>query len=88
MIWNESDFIFQVEKYSTDPLNWHEGLKARWAAGILDAMDDIQKNLSKLTMPHLVIHGDDDQIVKVDNSQFLHDNSPSTDKTLKVHMKI
>ena len=63
-------------------------MKAGWAAAVLDAMDEIQKNLPKLTIPHLAIHGDDDQIVKIDSSQFLHDNSPSSDKTFKVDMKI
>ena len=83
----ESDVTFQVEKYSKDPLNWHGGMKARWAAAILDAMEDIQKNISKLTTPYLLIHGDNDQVVKIESAHFLHENSPSTDKTFKVIMQ-
>ena len=30
----------------------------RWVAAILDAMNEIQRNLSKLTTPYLLVHGD------------------------------
>lgn len=59
-------------------------MKAKWAKAMLDAMDYIQENVSKLTIPYLLVHGDDDQLVKMEGSHFLHDNSPSTDKTFKV----
>ncbi|XP_068759092.1 monoglyceride lipase-like [Montipora capricornis] len=75
----------QVEKYANDPLVWHEGLKAKWTAEILEAMNDIQKNASKITLPYLLVHGDDDQVVLIDGSHFLQQHSPSTDKTFKVY---
>ncbi|KAJ7377883.1 hypothetical protein OS493_025777 [Desmophyllum pertusum] len=75
----------QVKKYANDPLIWHGGMKARWANAILDAMDDIQSKTSMINTPFLVVHGDDDQLVKIDSSQFLHENSPSRDKTFKVY---
>ena len=62
-------------------------MKARWAAAILYAMEEIQKNILKLTTPYLLIHGDGDQLVKIDSSHFLYENSPSTDKTFKVIMQ-
>ena len=81
----ETDSVFQVEKYANDPLNWHEGVKARFGVAFLDAMYDIQNRISKLTVLYLLIHGDNDQLVKIDSSNFLHKNSSSTDKTYKVH---
>ena len=60
-------------------------MKVRWDEAILDAMNEIQGNLSKLTTPYRLAHGDGDQLVKIDGSQYLQENSPSNDKTFKVH---
>lgn len=62
-------------------------MKARWAAAILDAMEDIQKNMSKLTTPYLLIYGDGDYVVQIESLHYLYDNSPSTDKAFKVIMQ-
>lgn len=75
----------EAKKYADDPLNWHGGLKARWTNAILNTMEDIQKNISALKTPFFVAHGDDDQLVKIDSSIFLYENSPSKDKTFKVY---
>lgn len=75
----------KAKKYADDPLNWHGGLKARWTNAILNTMEDIQKNISALKTPFFVAHGDDDQLVKIDSSIFLYENSPSKDKTFKVY---
>ncbi|CAH3178496.1 unnamed protein product, partial [Porites lobata] len=48
-------------------------------------MNEIQRNLSKLTTPYLLVHGDEDQLVKIDGSQYLPENSPSNHKTFKVY---
>ena len=53
----------------------------RWVGAILDAMNEIQRNLSRLTTPYLLVHGDGDQLVKIDGSRYLHENSPSNDKS-------
>ena len=57
----------------------------RWVEAILAAMNEIQRNLSKLTTPYLLVHGDGDQLLKIDGSQYLQENSPSNDETFKVH---
>lgn len=82
----EHHFLFKVEKYANDPLNWHGGIKAGWANAMLDAMDKIQIRSSTIKTPFLVAHGDADQIVKIDSSRFLHENSPSGEKTFKVRL--
>ena len=60
-------------------------MKVRWVGAISDAMNEIQGDLSRLTAPYLLVHGDGDQLQKIDGSHFLHENSPSNDKTFKVH---
>ena len=57
----------------------------RRVGAMLDAMNEIKRNFSKLTTPYLLVHGDGDQLVKIDGSRYLHENSPSNDKTFKVH---
>ncbi|KAL9959395.1 hypothetical protein ACROYT_G032717 [Oculina patagonica] len=75
----------QVKKYVNDPLNWHEGMKARWANAMLEAMEKIQSKSSTIKTPFLVAHGDADQIVKIDSSRFLYENASSSEKTFKVY---
>ncbi|CAH3141097.1 unnamed protein product [Porites evermanni] len=60
-------------------------MKVRWVGAILDAMNEIQRNLSRLTTPYLLVHGDGDQLVTIDGSRYLHENSLSNDKTFKVY---
>ena len=57
----------------------------RWVGAILDAMNEIQGNLSRLTTPYLLVHVDGDQLVKIDGSHYLDENSPTNDNTFKVH---
>ena len=59
-------------------------MKAKWTAQILEVMGEIQRHVSNITIPYLLLHGDDDRVVWIEGSHFLHDNSPSTDKTFKV----
>ncbi|CAH3164094.1 unnamed protein product, partial [Porites lobata] len=75
----------QVETYANDSLNWHEGMKVRWVGAILDAMNEIQRNLSRLTTPYLLVHLDGNQLAKIDGSRYLHENFLSNDKTFKVY---
>ena len=60
-------------------------MKVRWVGALLDAMNEIQRNLSKLTTSYLLADGDGDQLVKIDGSRYLHENSSSNGKTFKVH---
>ena len=51
-------------------------------------MGEIRKDVSNITIPYLLLHGDDDRVCLIDGSHFLHDNSPSTDKTFKVRKSV
>ena len=55
----------------------------RWVGAILNAINEIQRSLSRLTTPYLLVHGDGDELVKIDGSRYVHENSPSNDKTFK-----
>ena len=57
----------------------------RRVGAILNAINEIQRSLSRLTTPYLLVHGDGDELVKIDDSRYVHENSPSNDKTFKVH---
>ena len=62
-------------------LNWRAGMKVRWVGVILNAMNEIQRNFLRFTTPYLLVHGGGDQLVKIDGSRYLHENSSSNGKT-------
>jgi len=78
--------FFKVKKYVDDPLNWHEGMKAKWANAILTAMDKIQSQCSTIKVPYFLACGGADQVVKIDSSKYLVKNSQRNDQTLKVRI--
>ena len=60
-------------------------MKAKWTSEIFSMMEDIQMTSRNVKTPFLVLHGDDDMLVSIEGSVLLHNNSQSTDKTLKVN---
>lgn len=46
---------------------------------------DIEKNLDKVSMPFLVVHGGDDVVTDPSISQLLYDKASSSDKTFKLY---
>lgn len=51
----------------------------------LDMFDDPMDNVGKInqtTLPLLVIHGENDQLIPISNAQMLYEASPATDKKL------
>ncbi|CAG5120077.1 unnamed protein product [Candidula unifasciata] len=73
------------QKYKDDPLNYHGGLKARWALSILFALQEIEQKLSTIKWPFLVMHGDSDKIVNSKGSEALYREAASVDKTIKIY---
>jgi len=82
----ECDFIFKVKKYVDDPLNWHGGLKAKWANAMLTAMDKIQRESSTIKVPYFLACGGADHVVKNDSSKYLDKHTQSKDQTFKVRL--
>uniref|UniRef100_A0A0B7B547 Serine aminopeptidase S33 domain-containing protein n=1 Tax=Arion vulgaris TaxID=1028688 RepID=A0A0B7B547_9EUPU len=73
------------QKYKDDPLNYHGGLKAKWALSLLLALQEIEKKLSTVKWPFFVLHGDADKIVNSKGSVALYSEAASVDKTIKIY---
>lgn len=65
-----------------DPLVDAKKIPASTAAALIDAIDRIQRDAPKLTVPLLILHGDADRITPPAGSRALHDRAASRDKTL------
>lgn len=75
----------QVRGYEDDPLNLHGSVPIRTVAELAAAIDPMPKQFSKITLPLLVMHGAEDQLIPADASKVLYDNCTSEDKTLKIY---
>eukprot|EP01137_Pigoraptor_chileana_P037002 Opistho-2@33471 len=75
----------QVEKYQTDPLNWHGGLKARWAVNILRTMEDLRGHLERVEWPFLALQASEDKLTNKEGAKELYAKAISKDKTLKMY---
>jgi acylglycerol lipase len=74
-----------VEAYVNDPLNYTGKLSARVGAELLKMMEKLQSEISKLSLPILVMHGTADRISDPSSSQMVFDVAGSKDKTLKLY---
>jgi hypothetical protein len=74
----------EVERYANDPLVWHGPLKARWVAAMLTSIDLFRENVERITLPLLLIHGREDQLVPITASHFINDNAASQEKRFEV----
>ncbi len=70
---------------NNDPLIYNKPHPARTAAELLRAIERIQKTMTSLTLPTIVMHGTVDKITNPDGSRQLNEVASSTDKTLKLY---
>lgn len=73
-----------VEKMKKDPLRYHSGIRTKFAAEFLSALQEICKNMSSIKCPFLTLHGDKDFVVDISSSQILVSQAGSKDKSLMV----
>ena len=78
----DQDFLAAM---NSDPLVYNKPHPARLAAEILRAIDRIQKTMSTLDVPVVVMHGTDDKITNPEGSRQLDRLAISKDKTLKLY---
>ena len=78
----DKDFLAAM---NSDPLIYNQPHPARTAAELLRAIARIQKTMSTLEAPTVVMHGTDDKITNPEGSRQLHDVAISKDKTLKLY---
>eukprot|EP00054_Salpingoeca_dolichothecata_P018149 m.111089 g.111089 ORF g.111089 m.111089 type:complete len:313 (+) comp22755_c0_seq2:70-1008(+) len=75
----------EVQKYTTDPLVYHGGLKARWAVQSMVAMEWLQEQAKTIRLPIYILHGENDKLVQPESSTFLNQHVSSQDKTMKIY---
>ncbi len=74
-----------VKAYDTDPNVYHGKIPARVAAEWYAASQHILSNLSRVTLPVLIMAGEADRLVSPSCSQMIYDRIGSPDKTLKFY---
>ena len=74
-----------VELYSTDPLVYHGGIRARWGNEVLQAMRRVGERYDQVTWPFLLLHGREDRITHISGSLDFFEHVPSTDKVLRTY---
>lgn len=67
-------------KEDAEGLLWHGGFRARMSWILMQACDYAQNNLSNLTLPLLVLQGEEDKLVLPSAAKMLVDNAASSDK--------
>lgn len=74
-----------VAAYKADPLVYQGKMGARLAHEMFDAMGVASENAPAISIPILLMHGDQDALAAPRGSQLLYDNVTSVDKKLVIH---
>lgn len=74
-----------VRAYVADPLVHHGKLSARLIVEMKGAMQDTLARAPEITLPLLILHGEDDVLTSPAGSREFHDRIASRDKTLKTY---
>ena len=77
-------YYIKVESYMSDPLIWHGALKARWGIALVKSITLLRENIGLISMPLLLIHGSDDNLVPITSSHFINENVSSQEKRFEV----
>ena len=74
-----------VEAYVNDPLVYTGKMTARLAAELIKAVQRVNDEAAKITLPILIVQGSEDKLVDPTGAKLLYDTVSSVDKTLKVY---
>lgn len=74
-----------VTAYRDDPLVYRGKIRARLGGELLNAMPEIQAQMSKIKLPVLVMHGSADRLSNPAGSQMIYQGIGSRDRTLKLY---
>lgn len=72
------------ERKTTDPLHYHGGAKALLGYVLIQAVDSLPAQFSKISLPLLILHGAEDKICSPGGSEALLEGVSSQDKTLEM----
>lgn len=74
----------QVEAYNADELNFHGGLRVSFGMQLMAAASRIEAAIPSIKWPFLLLHGDTDKLCDMRGSTMMYENTPSSDKKIKV----
>ena len=74
-----------VKNYLQDPLVYTGKLSARKVVEMFDAMRQIQRDATQISLPLLILHGGDDRLTSPEGSKLLYSEASSADKKLVVY---
>lgn len=72
-----------VSTLVADPLTSHMNTRVRNANEYLYATERLTSNLSKIEIPFIVFHSENDTMCDADGSKQLYEEAASTDKTIQ-----
>ena len=70
--------------FDEDPLIYHGKMSFSWLNAMMESMEKLQRNISNITVPVLIIHGSEDAIIPISSSEFAYEKISSVDKTFEV----
>ena len=74
-----------VDAYVNDPLVYRGKITCRFGAEMILTLRKLPSEMSKISLPILIMHGTDDKLSAVDGSRLLYESVSSEDKTLKLY---
>ncbi|MDJ0837648.1 MAG: alpha/beta hydrolase [Acidobacteriota bacterium] len=73
-----------VQDYEQDPFVYHGRVMNRTGWELNRSMNNMPKIMPKVSLPILIMHGDEDRITHPDGSRMLYEKAASKDKQLKI----
>ncbi len=74
-----------LAKYDSDPLNDRGKMRLGIASQMVEVGRKLRQEAKALTLPLLVIHGEDDKLTPISGAHAIYNVASSTDKTLKTY---
>ena len=74
-----------IEAMKNDPLVDHKGWRIGLSYHMIEAGRTIRSHAEEITLPLLIMHGEEDTLTPISGAYYLHEHASSTDKTLRVY---
>jgi acylglycerol lipase len=74
-----------VSAYVADPLVFHGKTPARLSAEMLAGMKRVETETAKITLPLMLVQGEQDKLVDPGGARLLYEKAASADKTIKTY---
>ncbi|MFH0914646.1 MAG: alpha/beta hydrolase [Chloroflexota bacterium] len=74
-----------VDAYRGDPLVYRDKIRARLGVELMKAMESLERQMPRVKLPTLIMHGTADRLSPPAGSQMLYQRLGSSDKTLKLY---